>query len=138
METAKVDIRKLQQLNDRGVVAEQYGGDVPVVRTSAKTGEGIDDLLQSVLDVADVYVEPKANPNGPAVGTVIDSHLERGRGPIATLVVQNGTLRVGDNLVAGSAFGNSLAVAESPVTGNTYQIDLSYPGQDLTGSFGFG
>jgi translation initiation factor IF-2 len=104
--------RVLQQLNDRGVVAEQYGGDVPVVRTSAKTGEGIDDLLQSVLDVADVYVEPKANPNGPAVGTVIDSHLERGRGPIATLVVQNGTLRVGDNLVAGSAFGKVRALVD--------------------------
>ena len=56
------------------------------MRTSAKTGEGIDDLLQSVLDVADVYVEPKADPNGRAVGTVIDSHLERGRGAIATLV----------------------------------------------------
>jgi translation initiation factor IF-2 len=104
--------RVLQQLADRNVVAEQFGGDVPVVRTSAKTGEGIDDLLQSVLDVADVYVEPKANPNGRAVGTVIDSRLERGRGAIATLVVQNGTLRVGDNLVAGSAFGKVRALVD--------------------------
>jgi translation initiation factor IF-2 len=104
--------RVLQQLADRNVVAEQFGGDVPVVRTSAKTGEGIDDLLQSVLDVADVYVEPKADPNGRAVGTVIDSRLERGRGAIATLVVQNGTLRVGDNLVAGSAFGKVRALVD--------------------------
>ena len=104
--------RVLQQLADREVVVEAFGGDVPVVRTSAKTGEGIDDLLQSVLDVADVYVEPKADPNGRAVGTVIDSHLERGRGAIATLVVQNGTLRVGDNLVAGSAFGKVRALVD--------------------------
>jgi translation initiation factor IF-2 len=104
--------RVLQQLADRNVVAEQFGGDVPVVRTSAKTGEGIDDLLQSVLDVADVYVEPKADPNGRAVGTVIDSRLERGRGAIATLVVQNGTLRVGDNLVAGPAFGKVRALVD--------------------------
>jgi len=104
--------RVLQQLAERDVVAEQFGGDVPVVRTSARTGEGIDDLLQSVLDVADVYVEPKADPSGRAVGTVIDSHLERGRGPIATLVVQNGTLRVGDNLVAGPVFGKVRALVD--------------------------
>jgi len=104
--------RVLQQLADREVVVEAFGGDVPVVRTSAKTGEGIEDLLQSVLDVADVYVEPKADPNGRAVGTVIDSHLERGRGAIATLVVQNGTLRVGDNLVAGPAYGKVPALVD--------------------------
>jgi len=104
--------RVLQQLADREVVVEAFGGDVPVVRTSAKTGEGIEDLLQSVLDVADVYVEPKADPNGRAVGTVIDSHLERGRGAIATLVVQNGTLRVGDNLVAGPAYGKVRALVD--------------------------
>jgi translation initiation factor IF-2 len=105
--------RALQQLADRGVVAEQpYGGDVPVVRTSARTGEGIDDLLESVLTVSDILVEPKADPSGRAVGTVIDSHLERGRGAIATLVVQNGTLRVGDNLVAGSAFGKVRALVD--------------------------
>jgi translation initiation factor IF-2 len=104
--------RVLQQLADREVVVEAFGGDVPVVRTSAKTGQGIDDLLQSVLDVSDVYVEPKADPNGRAVGTVIDSHLERGRGAIATLVVQNGTLRVGDNLVAGPAYGKVRALVD--------------------------
>ena len=105
--------RALQQLAERGVVAEQpYGGDVPVVRTSARTGEGIDDLLESVLTVSDILVEPKADPSGRAVGTVIDSHLERGRGATATLVVQNGTLRVGDNLVAGSAFGKVRALVD--------------------------
>ena len=104
--------RALQQLAERDVVAEAFGGDVPVVRTSAKTGQGIDDLLESVLTVSDILVEPKADPSGRAVGTVIDSHLERGRGAIATLVVQNGTLRVGDNLVAGSAFGKVRALVD--------------------------
>jgi translation initiation factor IF-2 len=108
--------RALQQLAERGVVAEAFGGDVPVVRTSAKTGEGIDDLLESVLTVSDILVEPKADPSGHAVGTVIDSHLERGRGAIATLVVQNGTLRVGDHLVAGSAFGKVRALVDDTGT----------------------
>jgi translation initiation factor IF-2 len=104
--------RVLQQLAERGLVGEQYGGDTPVVETSAKTGVGIDDLLDIVLLTADVYVQPKANPNRPAVGTVIDSYLERGRGPIATVLVQDGTLRVGDHIVAGSAYGRVRALID--------------------------
>jgi translation initiation factor IF-2 len=104
--------RVLQQLAERGLVGEQYGGDTPVVETSAKTGAGIDDLLDIVLLTADVYVQPKANPNRPAVGTVIDSYLERGRGPIATVLVQNGTLRVGDHIVAGAAYGRVRALID--------------------------
>ena len=89
--------RALQQLAERGVVAEQpYGGDVPVVRTSARTGEGIDDLLESVLTVSDILVEPKADPSGRAVGTVIDSHLERGRGAIAERDRRSGRDRDGE------------------------------------------
>ena len=104
--------RVLQQLAERGLVGDQYGGDTSVVRTSAKTGEGIDDLLDVILLTADAYVEPRANPRRPAVGTVIDSHLERGRGPIATVLVQNGTLRVGDNIVAGAVFGRVRALLD--------------------------
>ncbi len=104
--------RVLQQLAERGVVSEQYGGDVPVVRTSAKTGEGIDDLLEALLLTSDAYVDPKANPNRAAVGTVIDSHLERGRGPIVTVLVQNGTLRLQDHVVAGAVYGRVRALTD--------------------------
>jgi translation initiation factor IF-2 len=104
--------RVLQQLADRGLVSEAYGGDTQVVRTSAKTGEGVSDLLDNVLVTADVVVQPKANPKRAAVGTVIDSQMERGRGPIATVLVQNGTLRVGDNIVAGPVFGKVRALID--------------------------
>jgi translation initiation factor IF-2 len=101
--------RVLQQLADRGLVSDQYGGDTTVVRTSAKTGEGIDTLLDMVLLLSDIE-EPRANPNRPAVGTVIDSNLEKGRGPIATVLVQNGTLHVGDIVAAGAAYGRVRAL----------------------------
>jgi translation initiation factor IF-2 len=103
--------RVLQQLADRGLVSDQYGGDVTVVRTSAKTGQGIDDLLDMILLLSDIE-EPRANPDRSAVGTVIDSHLERGRGPIATVLVQNGTLRVGDHIVAGGVHGKVRALVD--------------------------
>jgi len=104
--------RVLQQLAEREVVPESYGGDVPTVRTSAATGEGIDELLDNILAVADVVSSPRANPNRPAVGTVIDSELERGRGPVATILVQNGTLRVGDNVVVGRVYGKVRALTD--------------------------
>jgi translation initiation factor IF-2 len=111
--------RVLQQLADRGLVSEQYGGDTQVVRTSAKSGDGIDDLLENILVTADILVQPKANPKRAAVGTVIDSHLERGRGPIATVLVQNGTLKVGDNFVAGAVYGKVRALLDD--TGHKVQ-----------------
>jgi len=101
--------RVLQQLSEREVIPEEYGGTTPLVRTSARTGQGIDDLLDVILLVSDIE-EPKANPKRPAVGTVIDSRLERGRGPIATVLVQNGTLRVGDQVVAGAVHGTVRAL----------------------------
>jgi translation initiation factor IF-2 len=103
--------RVLQQLADRGLVSDQYGGDTTVVRTSAKTGEGIDTLLDMVLLLSDIE-EPRANPNRAAVGTVIDSYLEKGRGPIATALVQNGTLKIGDIVVAGAAYGRVRALVD--------------------------
>jgi translation initiation factor IF-2 len=103
--------RVLQQLAERQLVPEEYGGTTTVVRTSARTGQGIDELLDMILLLAEIE-EPKANPKKPAVGTVIDANLERGRGPMATALVQNGTLRIGDNIVAGSVFGKVRALID--------------------------
>jgi translation initiation factor IF-2 len=103
--------RVLQQLADRGLVSDEYGGDTTVVRTSAKTGEGIDTLLDLVLLISDIE-EPRANPKRSAVGTVLDSELEKGRGPIATVLVKNGTLKVGDVIVAGAAYGRVRALID--------------------------
>jgi translation initiation factor IF-2 len=103
--------RVLQQLADRGLVSDEYGGDTTVVRTSAKSGEGIDTLLDMVLLLSDIE-EPRANPKRSAVGTVLDSELEKGRGPIATVLVQNGTLKVGDIIVAGSTYGRVRALID--------------------------
>jgi translation initiation factor IF-2 len=104
--------RVLQQLADRGLVSSAYGGDITVVRTSAKTGEGVDELLDMILLTADAQVEPKADPSGSAVGTVIESDRDPGRGPVATVLVQNGTLRIGDYIVAGQVYGRIRALLD--------------------------
>ncbi|HEX4755495.1 MAG TPA: translation initiation factor IF-2 [Candidatus Dormibacteraeota bacterium] len=104
--------RVLQQLADRGLVSSDYGGDITVVRTSAKTGEGVDDLLDMILLTADAEVEPKADPSGTAVGTVLESDRDPGRGPVATVLVQNGTLRIGDYIVAGQVYGRVRALLD--------------------------
>ena len=93
-----------QELTEHELVCEEWGGDVICVPVSAKTGEGIDELLENILLVAEVK-ELKANPNRRAKGTVIEGRLDKGRGPIATLLVQNGTLHTGDVLIAGTAVG---------------------------------
>jgi translation initiation factor IF-2 len=104
--------RILQQLADRGLVSSDYGGDVTVVRTSAKTGEGVTDLLDMILLTADAELEPKADPTASAVGTVIESHRDPGRGPVATVLVQNGTLKIGDYIVAGQVYGRVRALLD--------------------------
>ena len=96
--------RVKEELTKYDLVCEDWGGDVICVPVSAKTGEGIDELLENVLLVAEVK-ELKANPDRLAKGTVIEARLDKGRGPIATLLVQNGTLRQGDVLIAGTAVG---------------------------------
>lgn len=93
-----------EELTKYDLVCEDWGGDIICVPVSAKTGEGIDELLESVLLVAEVQ-ELKANPERLAKGTVIEARLDKGRGPIATLLVQNGTLKQGDVLIAGTAVG---------------------------------
>ena len=93
-----------EELTKYGMVCEEWGGDVICVPVSAKTGEGIDDLLENILLIAETS-ELKANPDRRAKGTVVEARLDKGRGPIATLLVQNGTLHVGDVIIAGTAVG---------------------------------
>lgn len=96
--------RVMQQLTEYELVPEDWGGDTIVCKVSALTGEGIDNLLEMLLLTAEMK-ELKANPNRRAQGTVIEARLDKGRGPVATLLVQNGTLKSGDILIAGTAVG---------------------------------
>ena len=100
------------QLTEYGLVPEEYGGDSMFVDVSAKAGTGLDDLLEAVILTADASLDLRANPEQNAEGLAIEAHLDRGRGPVATVLVQRGTLRVGDTLVAGSAFGRVRAMLD--------------------------
>jgi len=100
------------ELSEHGVVIEEYGGDTPLVPVSARTGEGIDDLIDTIQIVADVQ-ELKANPKRSAVGTVVEAELDKGRGPVATILVQTGTLKVGDIVTVGDTFGRVRALQNS-------------------------
>ena len=100
-----------QQLTEYELIPEEWGGDTPCVPVSAKTGMGIDDLLEMVLLVADMK-ELKANPDRAAKGTVIEARLDKGRGPVASILVQNGTLHTGDIVVAGMAVGHVRAMTD--------------------------
>ncbi|MDD6355203.1 MAG: translation initiation factor IF-2 [Oscillospiraceae bacterium] len=103
--------RVMQQLTEHELVPEEWGGDVICVPVSAKTKMGIDKLLETILLVAEMC-ELKANPNRAAKGVVIEAKLDKGRGPIATLLVQNGTLRSGDIIIAGTAVGKVRAMTD--------------------------
>ena len=103
--------RVKQQLSDAGVMPEEYGGDVPIVEVSAREKLGIDDLLEVVLLVADI-AELKANPLKPAVGVVIEAKIDRSRGVTATLLVQSGTLKPRDIVVAGATWGRIRAMTD--------------------------
>jgi translation initiation factor IF-2 len=94
-----------QQLTEYGLVAEEYGGDTMFVDISAKQGTNIDALLEAVLLTADASLDLRANPDMDAQGVAIEAHLDRGRGPVATVLIARGTLRVGDSIVAGDAYG---------------------------------
>ena len=109
--------RVIAQLIERGLVPASwngvtYGGTTEVVATSATTGLGVDDLLETLLLVAEAEVKPVANPSRPGVGSVIESQKEPGRGPVASVLVQNGTLRVGDVVVSGAEFGRVRALTD--------------------------
>ncbi|MHB8035776.1 translation initiation factor IF-2 [Clostridium botulinum] len=98
-----------QELTEYGLVAEDWGGDTICVPVSAHTKEGIDDLLEMILLSSEI-LELKANPNRKAKGTVVEAKLDKGRGAVATLLIQNGTLRVGDSIVVGSTYGRIRAM----------------------------
>ncbi|KHE72216.1 translation initiation factor IF-2 [Halobacillus sp. BBL2006] len=101
--------RVMQELMEYELIAEDYGGETIFVKMSAVQGEGIDDLLEMIVLVSEME-EFKANPNRPAYGTVIEAELDKGRGPVATLLVQNGTLNVSDSIVVGNTFGRVRAM----------------------------
>ncbi|MFE4074038.1 MULTISPECIES: translation initiation factor IF-2 [Peribacillus] len=101
--------RVMQELTEHGLVSEAWGGDTIFVPISAKNGEGIDSLLEMILLVSEVE-EYKANPTRKANGTVIEARLDKGRGSVATLLVQNGTLKIGDPIVIGNTFGRVRAM----------------------------
>ncbi|WP_448574188.1 translation initiation factor IF-2, partial [Trichothermofontia sp.] len=103
--------RVKQELTEYGLVAEEWGGETIMTPVSALTGTNLDTLLEMILLVSEVE-ELVANPNRPAKGTVIEAHLDKAKGPVATLLVQNGTLRVGDTLVAGSVLGKVRAMVD--------------------------
>src|SRR5436305_1324598 len=102
--------RVLSELATEGLQPEEWGGDVQVSRVSAKQGENLDDLLERILLVADAELDLRANPSADASGPIIESRLDVGRGPVATMLVHRGTLRVGDSIVAGDAWGRVRAL----------------------------
>lgn len=112
-----------KELSEHKVISEDWGGDTVFIPVSAKTGEGIDQLLEMIVLVSELK-EPKANPSGKVWGTVIESHLDKGRGPLATILVQNGTLKTGDFVVSGPVFGKIKAIEDS----NLKNINEAGPG----------
>ncbi|RNL65094.1 translation initiation factor IF-2 [Nocardioides marmoriginsengisoli] len=100
------------QLTEYGLVPEEYGGEAMFVDVSAKANLNLDKLLEAVVLTADASLDLRANPNQDAQGLVVEAHLDRGRGPVATILVQRGTLRVGDSLVAGPAYGRVRAMLD--------------------------
>ena len=101
--------RVLTELSEQGLVSEEWGGDIVTCRVSAKTGEGIENLLEMILLSADV-LELRANPNRKARGLVIEAKLDKGRGPVATVLVQKGTLHVGETVSIGASYGKIRAM----------------------------
>ena len=112
-----------RQLMERGVLSETYGGETPIVQLSAKTGEGVDELIEQLAVLAEV-LELRASPEGRATGIVLESRIDRGRGVITTVLVQNGTLRRGDVVVAGECSGRVSALIP---TGDVEEDDESDP-----------
>jgi translation initiation factor IF-2 len=116
-----------QQLTEYGLVAEEYGGDTLFVDVSARNNINIDGLLEGVLLTADAALDLRANPDQDAQGIVIEARLDRGRGPVATLLVQRGTLQVGDSVVAGDAFGRVRAMLDE----NLDPVDIAGPSRPV-------
>jgi translation initiation factor IF-2 len=120
-------VRVRQQLSDHGLMPEEWGGETAFVDVSAKQRTNLDDLLEVILLTADVELELQANPETNARGIVIEAHLDKGRGPVATVLVHRGTLRSGDSLVAGTAWGRVRAMLDD--RGDT--VEEAVPGQPV-------
>ncbi|WP_460604250.1 translation initiation factor IF-2, partial [Jatrophihabitans fulvus] len=116
-----------QQLTEYGLVAEEYGGDTLFVDVSARSNLHIDDLLEGILLTADAALDLRANPEQDAQGIVIEARLDRGRGPVATLLVQRGTLSVGDSVVASDAYGKVRAMLDE----NGDNVDVATPSRPV-------
>ena len=114
-----------QQLTEYNLVAEEYGGETIFVDVSAKQGTNIDQLLESILLTADAALDLRAVADAPARGVAIEAHLDRGRGPVATVLVQRGTLAVGDSIVAGDAYGRVRAMLDEH--GENLDVALAVP-----------
>ncbi|MDP9116323.1 MAG: translation initiation factor IF-2, partial [Actinomycetota bacterium] len=116
-----------QQLTEYGLVAEEYGGETLFVDVSARSGLNIDGLLEGILLTADASLDLRANPDQDAQGIVIEARLDRGRGPVASLLVQRGTLNIGDSVVAGDAFGRVRAMLDE----NGDNVDVAGPARPV-------
>ena len=123
---AKAD-KVLQQLTEFGLVAEEYGGDTQMVKVSALKGERITDLLDAVLRTADAGLDLRANPNRTARGVAIEAKLDKGRGAVATVLIESGTLRVGEAIVAGTAYGRVRAMTDE----NGEAVEEAYPSRPV-------
>lgn len=123
---AKAD-KVLQQLTEFGLVAEEYGGDTQAVKVSALKGEGITELLDAVLLTADAGLDLRANPYRAVRGVAIEARLDKGRGAVATVLIQSGTLRVGEAIVAGTAYGRVRAMIDE----NGESVEEAYPSRPV-------
>ncbi len=119
--------RVMQQLAEHNVLPEAWGGDAIVCKISAHTGEGIDKLLETILLVADVQ-ELKANPDIPAMGSIMEARLDKGKGPIASLIVRDGSLHIGDTIVSGT----SICKVKAMIDENNKQVKVATPSMPVT------
>ena len=115
------------QLMEFGLVPEEYGGDTQFIDVSAATGQGLDELLEAIVLTADAALDLRANPDMPAQGVAIEAHLDKGRGPVATVLIHRGTLRIGDSIVAGSAHGRVRALIDD----NGDNLDQAEPSRPV-------
>jgi translation initiation factor IF-2 len=128
-----VDVQRIyQQLATAELLPTEWGGDTEVVKTSALTGEGLDQLLETLLTIAELH-NYQANPNRPAVGTCLEAELHEGRGVVAKFIVQNGTLKVGDAIVCGSSFGRVKAMYDTLKSSRQYKSAGPSTPVNLTG-----
>jgi translation initiation factor IF-2 len=120
-------VRVRQQLSDQGLMPEEWGGETVFVDVSAKQRTNLEQLLEMILLTSDIQLDLKANPDAPARGVVIEAHLDKGRGPVASVLVKRGTLYQGDALVAGAAWGRVRALQDE----NGNRVDEAKPGQPV-------